>query len=79
MRSFEDVLAGTLIGAVRDVEKTGPTLDGLVKRAMEGNMSNGELLALQITANRYSLEVDLLSKIVQQAVQGLKDVLRTQV
>jgi hypothetical protein len=78
-RSFADLIAGTVIETARDVEQRGPTLDAMVKQAMKGNLSNGELLALQVAANRYSLEVDLLSKIVQQAVQGLRDLLKTQV
>ena len=43
------------------------------------DFSNAQLIALQLAVNRYSLEMDLVSKIVQQAVQGLRDVLRTQV
>lgn len=78
-RNFADLIVGVVIDTARNVEQRGPTIDALLKQAVNGQMSNGQLLALQMTINRYSLEVDLLSKLVQQAVQGLKDVLRTQV
>jgi type III secretion system YscI/HrpB-like protein len=63
-----------------DMESGQASLDALVNAATSGKkFSNAELLGLQAAMSRYTLEIDLVSKIVQQAVAGLKDLLKMQV
>ncbi|MBL8958101.1 MAG: hypothetical protein JNK82_45435 [Myxococcaceae bacterium] len=73
--SFADVL----LREVRSFEAGEAKVDGLVKKAMANAYSPGELLAMQVVVHRYSLQLELLSKALQQVVSGLRDVLRTQV
>ncbi|PTL75531.1 ATP-dependent helicase HrpB [Vitiosangium sp. GDMCC 1.1324] len=55
-------------------------LDQLIQRAASGaTFSNSELLLLQASMSRYTLELDLVSKVVEKGTSGLKDVLKTQV
>ena len=77
---FEKVMEKWLRQAGAVMEKREASLDLMVKAARSGrSFSNAELLALQATLHRYSLELELLSKLVQTAVQGLKELLHTQV
>ncbi len=74
-RSFADVLLQT----AREVEKADGTMERLVGRAMRNELTPPQLLVLQYRLHRYSLQMELLSKSVQQIVQGLREVLKTQV
>lgn len=77
---FEKVMERWLRQTGAVMEKREVSLDLMVKEATSGRrFSNAELLALQATMHRYSIELELLSKLVQTAVQGLKDLLHTQV
>ena len=65
---------------LKDMEAGQASLDALVKAATSGkHFSNVELLALQASMYQYTLTIDLVSKVVQQAVSGLKDLLKMQV
>lgn len=62
------------------LEKGQGVMDKLIQAGASGkNFSNGELIALQAGVYKYSQELDLTSKIVEQATTGLKDTLKTQV
>ena len=78
--SFDDVLARQFERFTSEIEVREVSLDAVVKQLTTGRQySMQELLVLQVKVHQYSFELDLLSKIVQQAVQGLREVLRTQV
>ena len=64
---------------VNSIETSGLRVDALLKTAMNKTMSNSELLAMQAGMYRYTQELDLCSKVVDKAVNGLRDVLKTQV
>jgi hypothetical protein len=69
-----------LSNIVQSIETGGLRVDALIKTSLSGkNMSNGELLAMQAGLYRYTQELDLCSKVVDKAVNGLRDVLKTQV
>lgn len=77
---FEKVMEKWLRQTGAVMEQREASLELLVREATSGrSFSNAELLALQATMHRYSLELELVSKVVQTAVQGLKDLLHTQV
>lgn len=65
---------------VSDLEQGQSRLDTLISAGMSGkSFSNGELLSLQASMYKYTLELDLTSKVVEKATSGLKDVVKTQV
>lgn len=62
------------------IEKGQGAMDRLIQAGMSGKgFSNGELIAMQAGVYKYTQELDLTSKIVEQATSGLKDTLKTQV
>lgn len=62
------------------LEQGNARVDALLKSSLsKKNMSNQELLAMQAGMYKYTQELDLCSKVVDKAVNGLKDVLKTQV
>jgi len=62
------------------IEKGQGAMDKLIQAGMSGKgFSNGELIAMQAGVYKYTQELDLTSKIVEQATSGLKDTLKTQV
>jgi hypothetical protein len=76
----QEILPHMVKTLMRDLEVGQLTVNRLVKAASTGaEFSNAELLALQATMYRYNLEIDLLSKMVQSLVQGLRDLLKMQV
>lgn len=65
---------------VEELEKGQVKLDKLIEMGSKGKeFSNTELLALQAGMYKYSQELDLTSKVVEKATNGLKDTLKTQV
>jgi len=65
---------------VSELEQGQLRLDKLIGAGMSGKeFSNGELLSLQASMYKYTLELDLTSKVVEKATSGLKDVVKTQV
>lgn len=79
--AFDAKLEAKSIAAniVHSIEAGGMRVDAILKTAMNKTMSNGELLAMQAGMYRYTQELDLCSKVVDKAVNGLRDVLKTQV
>jgi hypothetical protein len=78
--SFEVAMLKAMRQVALDVEKREVSLDALIRDAASGRrFTNAELLALQAQLHEYTLELELVSKILQQAVQGLREVLRTPV
>ena len=84
--------ASTRVGEASKIEQSRMTkmLDGLISgqdkmaRIMEMATSNKqftsqELLVMQAGVMRYSQELDLTSKVVEQATSGLKQTMNTQV
>lgn len=62
------------------LEQGNARVDALLKSSLsKKSMSNQELLAMQAGMYKYTQELDLCSKVVDKAVNGLKDVLKTQV
>jgi hypothetical protein len=65
---------------VRELETGHLRLEKLIKASAAGKrFSNAELLSLQASMYKYTLELDLTSKVVEKATSGLKDVVKTQV
>jgi hypothetical protein len=65
---------------VSELEQGQLRLDKLIGAGMSGkSLSNAELLSLQASMYKYTLELDLTSKVVEKATSGLKDVVKTQV
>lgn len=65
---------------VSELEQGQLRLDTLIDAGMSGkSFSNAELLSLQASMYKYTLELDLTSKVVEKATSGLKDVVKTQV
>jgi hypothetical protein len=65
---------------VSELEQGQRRLDTLIESGVSGRkFSNGELLSLQASMYKYTLELDLTSKVVEKATSGLKDVVKTQV
>jgi len=55
-------------------------LEKLIQASASGKQfSNAELLSLQASMYKYTLELDLTSKVVEKATSGIKDVVKTQV
>ena len=67
-------------GMIAEIEKEGARVDRLIRAATSGkSISNVELLSLQASMYKYNLQIELLSKVVQQLVSSLKDLLKLQV
>jgi hypothetical protein len=65
---------------VSELEQGQLRLDKLIDAGVSGKQfSNAELLSLQASMYKYTLELDLTSKVVEKATSGLKDVVKTQV
>jgi hypothetical protein len=65
---------------VSELEQGQRRLDKLIDAGLTGKQfSNAELLSLQASMYKYTLELDLTSKVVEKATSGLKDVVKTQV
>ncbi|MBZ4421340.1 ATP-dependent helicase HrpB [Myxococcus sp. RHST-1-4] len=65
---------------VRALEQGQRDLDRIIQEASSGKpFSNAELLSLQASMYRYTQELDLVSRVVEKATTGLKDVVKTQV
>ena len=65
---------------VRELEQGQLRMDRLIDAGISGKrFSNAELLSLQASMYKYTLELDLTSKVVEKATSGLKDVVKTQV
>ncbi len=65
---------------LKELEVGQANLDRLTSAATGGKeFSNAELLALQASMYQYTISIELLSKVITQAVEGLKQLLKTQV
>lgn len=66
---------------VGDLEHGQNTMDKLINSVVSGNkkMNFQELTVLQMQVYQYSQEMELTSKVVEKATNGLKDTLKTQV
>lgn len=75
-----DKTRSTISAILSSLEQGNNRIDAMLKTSMsKKSMSNQELLAMQAGMYRYTQELDLCSKVVDKAVNGLKDVLKTQV
>ena len=73
-------IAQTLSGVLSDMETGQGRLDTLINQHLSGKqMSNTDMLSLQASMYKYTLEMDLTGKVVEKATSGLKDTLKTQV
>ncbi len=65
---------------VRDLEQGHMRLEKLIQAGASGErFSNAELLSLQASMYKYTLELDLTSKVIEKATSGFKDMMKTQV
>ena len=65
---------------VRELVAGHLRLEKLIQASASGKQfSNAELLSLQASMYKYTLELDLTSKVVEKATSGIKDVVKTQV
>lgn len=70
----------TISAIMSSLEQGNARIDALLKTSLsKKNMSNQELLVMQAGMYKYTQELDLCSKVVDKAINGLKDVLKTQV
>jgi hypothetical protein len=67
-----------LMGMVDNLEKGQVDMDKLLN-SKNMNFSTSDLLKLQAGMHKYTLELDLTSKVVEKATGGLKETLKTQV
>ena len=75
-KSEETRLESMITGLVRGQDK----MSHIMTEALSGkSFSPSELLAMQVGVYRFSQELDLTSKVVQQATAGIKQTLNTQV
>ncbi len=66
--------------ALEHVEQARQRLDAVLAAAQRGQtFTPQELLAVQCQAYRYSQAVDIVSKVVEQGVQSVKQAIQTQV
>ena len=73
-------VTSTMQKVVEDLERGQGALDKLINGSLRRKQfSQTELLALQASMYKYSQELDLTSKVVEKATNGLKDTLKTQV
>lgn len=76
----EGPVVNTVTQVVRALEQGQLDLDRIIREASSGKpFSNAELLSLQASMYRYTQELDLVSRVVEKATTGLKDVVKTQV
>jgi len=71
-----------LMKMVGDLEHGQTNMDKMIQLAVGGGakkMSFQQLTALQMQVYQYSQEMELTSKVVEKATNGLKDTLKTQV
>lgn len=69
-----------VMSLVANLEKGQVQIDRLINGGLSGkSMSNQQLLSLQAGMYKYAQELDLCSKVVEKATNGLKDTLKTQV
>ncbi|MFP2926426.1 ATP-dependent helicase HrpB [Pyxidicoccus sp. 3LG] len=79
-RATESTTLHPVTQVVRSLEQGQRDLDRIIQAASSGKpFSNAELLSLQASMYRYTQELDLVSKVVEKATTGLKDVVKTQV
>ncbi|MCB9638802.1 MAG: hypothetical protein H6728_07535 [Myxococcales bacterium] len=75
--------SNTAKGVERFLENMGnrkSDVDRLMKQAMSGkSFNNKELIVLQYKVSTFSLEMDLVSKVVEKASSGIKQAMNTQV
>ena len=65
---------------VHELEVGHQRLENLIQASASGKQfSNAELLSLQASMYKYTLELDLTSKVVEKATSGIKDIVKTQV
>ncbi|MBK8481786.1 MAG: hypothetical protein IPL40_11495 [Proteobacteria bacterium] len=66
-------------GLVRDVDTRRRELDGMMRRALRGeDLGARELLVWQAQVYAYSQQVELVSRVADRTVQGVKLLLNTQ-
>ena len=69
-----------IMSMMSNMEKGQVAIDKLINGGLMGrSFSNAELLSLQAGMYKYTQELDLSSKVVEKATNGLKDTLKTQV
>lgn len=72
-----------LMKMVGDIEHGQTNMDSMIKMALNNSgkhkMDFQQLTVLQMQVYQYSQEMELTSKVVEKATNGLKDTLKTQV
>ena len=71
-------LGEVLERSARSLEARQRFVDRAIRRARRGGLASGDLLALQAGVYRWSEELQLASKLVTEATQGVKTVMRSQ-
>ncbi|MEO0324462.1 MAG: hypothetical protein AAF447_15985 [Myxococcota bacterium] len=71
-------LGDVLEASARSLSARQDFVDRAIRRARRGGLQPGDLLALQAGVYRWAEEVQLASKLVNEATQGVKTVLRSQ-
>lgn len=78
--NIQPVTTSKLTDIISSIENGTKKVDAIIKSSLSNkNMSNAELLQMQAVIYKYSQELDLCSKVVDKATNGLRDVLKTQV
>ena len=76
----ESSKSGAITNMLDSLENGQTKVDALIKLGVSGaHFNNAQLLALQAGVYKYTQEMELTGKVVEQATSGLKDTLKTQV
>lgn len=72
--------SGAITNMLSSLESGQTKVDQLISLGVSGaHFNNAQLLALQAGVYKYTQEMELTGKVVEQATSGLKDTLKTQV
>ncbi|MEM1418644.1 MAG: hypothetical protein AAGH15_27365 [Myxococcota bacterium] len=71
-------LGSALVAGARSLAERQRFMDDALRRAQRGGLAPGDLLALQAGVYRYAEELQLASKLVAEATNAVKTVLRSQ-
>ena len=76
----ESSKSGAITNMLDSLESGQTKVDQLISLGVSGaHFNNAQLLALQAGVYKYTQEMELTGKVVEQATSGLKDTLKTQV
>jgi hypothetical protein len=73
-----ETLASAVARAVQRLVDGGRYVDGAMRAARRGELTNEQLLAIQAGVYRYTQELELAAKVVDKTTSGVKQVIQSQ-